>query len=67
MSQSILEDDEAVYDIVDIGTSRGCKKLVSSHGYSYTMKVTNYLFFTKIHHFDERTTKALIRLCRCAG
>lgn len=39
-TDTILEDNEVRFEIVESGTKRGGKKLVSSEGYSYTVKVS---------------------------
>jgi hypothetical protein len=41
-TESILEDHDIRYEIVESGTKRGGKKLVSSEGFSYTVKVNSY-------------------------
>ena len=38
-SDSIIENQPVTFDIVQDGTNRRAKKLVSSDGYSYTVKV----------------------------
>lgn len=40
LSVSVLEgNQELTFEIVESGTKRGGKKLISSHGFSYTVKV----------------------------
>jgi len=39
MSDTVLPDQEITVEIVECGTKRGGNKLISSHGYSYSVKV----------------------------
>ena len=38
-SDSIIEDQPVTFDIVEDGSNRRAKKLVSNDGYSYTVQV----------------------------
>ena len=39
LSQVNAQDDEARFEVIENGTKRGGKKLVSNKGYSYVFKV----------------------------
>ncbi|XP_021371845.1 uncharacterized protein LOC110462266 isoform X3 [Mizuhopecten yessoensis] len=38
ITDTVLEDEEVTWGVVDQGTNRRCRKLVSSDGYTYTVK-----------------------------
>ena len=41
LTDSILEDEIVTYDVIEEGSIRMKKKLVSSDGYSFTIKVSS--------------------------